>query len=356
MRFYTKQHEYYGGVDLHGHELYLCLLNAEREKLVHRPIKNLRTDIRLKVLSPYLDKDLVLAAESSWGWYWLADFCAEHGIHFVLGHALYMKAIHGGKVKNDKIDSEKIALLLQGGLIPQAYVYPREYRALRDLLRRRLRFVQERAELCGHLQVLNSQSNNKTLKKVKQDKSARKYIADRFEDINIKKSVEMDLSMIEHCDKIISKLEWHIGKHARQAYYKELAILMSVKGVGKTIALTIMLEIGDLERFPTVGQFASYARLVRGSFVSANKKYKSKGKKIGNPYLKRVLSEAAMLVCGFNEDIDRWRKKRERRYGRGKSYAILAHKLGRAFYHMLKQGKAFDKDVFLGRTEEHVEV
>src|ERR1700757_1347015 len=92
-------------------------------------------------------------------WYWLADLCQREGITFVLGHALYMKAIHGGKAKNDRIDAQKIAVLLRGGMLPQAYVYPAEMRATRDLLRRRCPLVQTRAELLAHIQHTNSQSN-----------------------------------------------------------------------------------------------------------------------------------------------------------------------------------------------------
>jgi transposase len=349
MRFYNGHHTFYGGIDLHKRSLYLCVIDENRDILVHRPIKNSRTDLLLKALEPYRE-DLAIAAESSYGWYWLADFCQDNDIHFVLGHALYMRAIHGGKVKNDKIDSKKIALLLQGGLIPQGYVYPREFRPLRDLLRRRLHFVQHRADLCGHIQVLNDQCNNPPLKKVKQSKKDRPAIPDKFDNEELQKSVAMDIETINHYDKIIAKLEWHIGKKARGLFSKEISVLTGLKGVGDIIALTIVMEIGDINRFPTVGQFASYARLVRGSFTSAKKKYKSKGKKIGNPYLKRALSEAAMLASGYNPEIKKWRKKREHTYGKGKSYAILSHKLGRAFYHMIKKGTAFDMNIFLNRN------
>ena len=90
-------------------------------------------------------------------WYWLADLCAQEGIPFVLGHALYMKAIHGGKAKHDKIDAHKIAVLLRGGMVPQAYVYPAAMRATRDLLRRRIHLMRQRAELLTHVQQTNCQ-------------------------------------------------------------------------------------------------------------------------------------------------------------------------------------------------------
>src|SRR6185436_8495943 len=122
MRFYTRQHRYYCGVDLHARTMYVCVLDQAGETLVHRNLKCDRQEF-LEVIAPYRD-DLVVAVECLFCWYWLADLCAEEGLAFVLGHALYMKAIHGGKSKNDRIDSFKIAALLRGGTLPQTYVYP----------------------------------------------------------------------------------------------------------------------------------------------------------------------------------------------------------------------------------------
>ena len=122
MRFYTKQHKFYCGIDLHTRKMYVCVLSSSGEIMIHR---NLETDSNafLDLIDPYR-QDIVLAAECMFTWYWLADLCVSEGIPFVLGHALYMKAIHGGKSKNDKIDSHEIAVLLRGGMLPQAYVYP----------------------------------------------------------------------------------------------------------------------------------------------------------------------------------------------------------------------------------------
>ena len=113
----------------------------------HHVHQNFKTDPEsfLQIIAPYRE-DVVVAVECMFTWYWLADLCAQQGIPFVLGHALYMKAIHGGKAKNDKIDSHKIAVLLRGGMIPVAYVYPPQMRSTRDLLRRRSYLMRKRAE------------------------------------------------------------------------------------------------------------------------------------------------------------------------------------------------------------------
>ena len=115
MRFYNQQHRFYCGIDIHARTLALCVLDA---------------------VAPYRD-DLAVACECMFAWYWLANTCHQEQIPFVLGHALYMKAIYGAKAKNDRIDAERIARLLRGGNLPQAYVYPKAMRATRDLPRRR---------------------------------------------------------------------------------------------------------------------------------------------------------------------------------------------------------------------------
>ena len=150
MRFYNQQHQYYCGIDLHVKTMYVCILDGTGQTLVHRNVPSTSAAF-LEVVGPYR-ADLVGAAECMFTWYWLADGCAAEGIAFVLGHALAMKAIHGGKAKNDKIDSHKIAVLLRGGMLPQAYVYPAAMRSTGDLRRRRLPLVRKRGELLAHIQ------------------------------------------------------------------------------------------------------------------------------------------------------------------------------------------------------------
>ena len=122
MRFYQKEHKYYCGIDLHARAMYVCIVNRKGKILYHH---NLETspEILFNIIFPYLE-DVVVCVECMFCWYWLADVCEEQEISFVLGHALYMKAISGGKTKNDKQDAEKIAMLLRSSMFPQAYIYP----------------------------------------------------------------------------------------------------------------------------------------------------------------------------------------------------------------------------------------
>src|SRR4030043_1598896 len=180
MQFYTRQHKFYCGIDLHARKMYICILDEKGEVREHR---NMRSDgnIFLQMITPSREH-IVVAAECIFTWYWLADLCQKEGIPFVLGHALYMKAIHGGKTKNDKIDSHKIAVLLRGGMIPMAYVYPEKMRATRDLLRRRNHLMRKRAELLAHVQNTNYQYNLPDIGKKVAYKANREGVAEHFPD------------------------------------------------------------------------------------------------------------------------------------------------------------------------------
>src|SRR3990170_8488780 len=199
MRFYTKQHAYYCGIDLHARTMYVCILDGEGEVVVH---KNLRTDPAafLELIAPYRP-DVVVGVECIFTWYWLADLCDGEGIPFVLGHALYMKAIHGGKAKNDRIDAHKIAALLRGGMMPQAYVYPQAMRATRDLMRLRNYLMRKRGQLLAHITNTNHQYNLSALGVRPARPAERSGIAEHFTDVPVRKSVEVDLSLIAHYDR-----------------------------------------------------------------------------------------------------------------------------------------------------------
>src|ERR671918_292671 len=190
MRFYTGQHRHYCGVDLHARSMYVCVLDREGNVLVSQNIASAPKPF-LELIAPYRE-DLAVAAECMFTWYWLADLCARERIVCVLGHALYMRAIHGGKAKNDRIDAHKIAGLLRGGMFPQAYVYPQAMRATRDLMRRRNYLMRKRSELLAHIHNTNSQYNLPEIGKRLANKSNRDDVADHFPDPAVHKTIEVD--------------------------------------------------------------------------------------------------------------------------------------------------------------------
>jgi transposase len=283
MRFYTKQHKFYCGLDLHARTMYVCILNRDGAVLLHR-IMTAAPEPFLKAMAPYRE-DLVVCVEWMFTWYGLAALCVHEGIPFVLGHALSMKAIHGGKATNDKIDAHKIAGLLRGGMLPQASGYPAQMRATRDLLRRRIHLMRKRAELFAHVQNTHSRYNLPAIGKKLAYKANRDGVAERFADPAVHKSIEVDLGLITYDDQLLTDLELAIVKSAKQHDANTFYRLRSIPGVGKILALVLLYEIHDIHRFPRVQDFVSYCRLVKGAKESAGKRLGTSGTKIGHAYL-----------------------------------------------------------------------
>ena len=346
MRFYNQQHRFYCGVDLHARTLSLHILDATGKSVLAKTIAA-SPDAFLQAVAPFRD-GLAVACECMFAWYWLADLCLEEKIPFVLGHALYMKAIHGGKAKTDKIDAHKIAVLLRGGMLPQAYVYPKGMRETRDLLRRRTFLVRKRAEALVHLTNTNSQYNLPPFAK-KLAYAANRAELDlpaRFADPSVKKNVELDLVLIDTYDTQIRAVELYLTRAAKVDDPQAYARLRSVPGIGPVLALVLLYEIHDIRRFPEVGQFLSYARLVRCTHESAGKKQGSGGNKIGNAHLKWAFSEATCLLLRESEPAKRWLARREKKHGKARALGALAARLGRAVYHLLRKQEVFDSQRF----------
>ena len=345
MRFYNRQHRHYCGIDLHVKTMYICILDSAGQVLVHRNAKS-TPEALLEIVAPYRE-DLVVAAECMFTWYWLADVCAAEGIAFVLGHALAMKAIHGGKAKNDRIDSHKIASLLRGGLLPQAYVYPAGMRSTRDLIRRRLHLVRKRGELLAHIQNTRAQYNLAAFERRLAYPANRDGISAHFSDPSVRKSVDVDLALIDQYDTLIVDLELTIVREAKRHDADAFHRLRSVPGIGKVLALTILYEIHDVTRFDRVQEFASYARLVKCVKTSGSKKLGTGGAKMGNVHLKWAFSEAAVLFLRHTKDGKKILAGIEKKHGKGKALSILAHKIGRAVFYMLSRGTVFSMEKFL---------
>jgi transposase len=348
MRFYTKQHKYYCGIDLHARSMYVCILDKEGETLLHRNSKA-TPEAFLRAIAPYRE-DIVVAVECMFVWYWLADLCAKEKVPFVLGHALYLKAIHGGKSKNDRIDSHKIAALLRGGTFPVAYVYPRKMRSTRDLLRRRNHLVRKRSELLVHIQNTKSQYNLPEFGKKIAVKANRDGVAEHFPDPSVRKSIEVDLELLDFYDRLLSDLECYIEKSAKGHNVHSWYLLRSIPGVGKILSLVLLYEIHDIGRFPRVQDFVSYCRLVKCPRESGGKKFGAKNTKVGNVHLKWAFSEAACFFIRVNEQAQHYHSRLVSKHGKGKALSILAHKIGRAVYFMLKRKEPFSMDTFFAHA------
>ena len=347
MNYYKGSHSYYCGVDLHARTMYLCILDSAGKVLLHKNIRS-KPELFLDAIAPYRD-DLVVAVECMFCWYWLADLCETEGIRFVLGHALYMKAISGAKTKNDRRDAERIAMLVRSGMFPQAYVYPKSYRATRDLLRRRMHLMQKRSELLSHIKNTKHQYNLPDFEKSISYKRNRVTLSNHFAhlDDSLQLSIAMNIKLIDTYDELLRETELHLTHHAKanepQSYY----LLRSIPGVGEILALVMLYEIESIARFAKVGNFLSYARLVRAQKESAGKRTGYAGSKIGNRYLKWAFSEASILFLHQLPEARPYKASLEHKYGKARALSMIAQRLGRTVYGMLKRNYAFDLNRFL---------
>jgi transposase len=345
MRFYNQQHQYYCGIDLHARSMYLHILDHQGQTRFEQDLPA-GPDVFRTAVAPYRE-GLVVGCECMFAWYWLADLCEDESIAFTLGHALYMKAIHGGKAKNDKIDAAKIAGMLRGGMFPMAFVYPRDMRETRDLLRRRTFFVRQKAQLIAHIQNTNSQYNLPPLERKLSRQPDYSELAERFAHASTQLSISADATLIHQYQQTIAELEKHLVKHAKVHDPATYHLLQSLPGVGKVLGLIMLYEIQDIKRFPEDGNFLSYARLVRCDHESAGKKKGSGGRKIGNAHLKWAFSEAAVLMLRSMPAVKAWVQRQERKRGKRKTLAILEAKIGRAVYQVWRKQQPFDAKKFL---------
>src|SRR5712692_6872828 len=223
-------------------------------------------------------------------------------------------------------------------------------RATRDLLRRRCHFMRKRAELLTHTQNTASQYLLPTFGKKLAYKGNRTDVAARFADPEVRKSIETNLALLDHYDRLLTDLELHLTRTAKVHDVNTFYRLRSVRGIGKILALVLLYEIHDIHRFPSVQDFVSYCRLVKCGKESDGKHYGYSGAKIGNAHLKWAFSEAAVLGLRQNPTAQRFVAHLAQQHGKAKALTIFAHKLARAVYYMLRREQVFDAIRFFAGT------
>jgi transposase len=323
----------------------LCILNQDGESLVHRHMPA-GPEPCLQAVAPHRTA-LVVGVEGLFTWSWLADLCARAGMPCVLGHALDRKAIPGGNATNDQLDAQKIAVLLRGGMLPQAYVYPAAMRATRDLLRRRMHLRRTRAELLAPIQKTNRQYHLPEIGQTSADTANRVGVAERFPAPAVQKRIEVDLALIGHDDERLRDVELASGRTATHHHANTLSLLRTVPGMGEILSLVRLDDIHDLQRFPRMQDFVSYGRLVTCAKASAGKRSGTSGTKSGHAALQWACSEAAVLCLRSHAAGQQSLARLEKTHGQGQAFTVFAHQLARAVYDRLKRRTAFDLQTFL---------
>ncbi len=225
-------------------------------------------------------------------------------------------------------------------------------RATRDLLRRRTKIVRHGADLKAHVANTSSQYNLPPNKVNLKNKDAREQLRSTFKEQSVQRNIDLDMAILDCYTEQLAKVEWYIGQQAKQHKPVHLHLLRSIHGVGPILSLTIIYEIGHLERFESVQQFASYARLVKCKAESAGKSYGTQGNKIGNAHLKWAFSELAVMYLRGNDTAKNYLIKLQKRMSKAKALSVLAHKLGRCVFFMLKNETVFDEKRFLKRDPQ----
>jgi transposase len=330
----------YAGIDLHSNNNVVVVMD-EADTVVYRQRLRNELDAALGALAPFQSALRGVVVESTYNWYWLVDGLMDHGYRVHLANTGAIQKYSGLKYADDVTDARWLAKLLRLGILPEGYIYPKEERPTRDLLRKRAHLVRHQTSHVTSVENLFARNTGGRLSaagvKRLTDEEAQAMLAHP----ELSLAVECSLAVLRCLLAQIAKLEKAALAQARLR--DEFRVLLTVPGIGRVLALTIMLETGAIGRFPTVGDFASYARCVDSGYVSNGKKKGKGNTKNGNAYLAWAFSEAATYAVRYEEVIERYY---QRKLGRSKHFMVarkaVAHKLARACYHMLREQTRFD--------------
>jgi transposase len=337
--------ETYAGLDLHGDNVYCGISNEKDERLYEKRLP-CDLDAIITVLEPYRDCMKGVAVESTFNWYWLVDGLKDRDFPVRLVSPSGVEQYNGLKHGNDKSDSFFLAKLMRLGILPEGYIYPREERAVRDLLRRRMRLIQIRT---GRVLSLESLWNRQTGQAL--SCNATKALTETDLEKTLKdKHVEMAArQMLEHIaflDGQIKELEKRVVKQAELK--AEFAGLLTAPGIGNILAMTIVMETGAIARFPGPGHYASYCRTVKSELTSNGKKKGKGNTKNGNRYLAWAYVEAANFMVRYCPQAKAYFQKKMARTKRVVAIKSLAAKLAKACYFIMRDGVAFDVKKMFG--------
>ena len=328
----------YGGIDLHSNSSVVALLD-EQDQVVYR--QRLANDAPrvLEALAPYREGIVGLVVESTYNWYWLVDALMDAGYRVHLANTAAIVQYSGLKYSDDDSDARWLAKLLRLGLLPEGYIYPKEQRAVRDLLRRRSRLVQQHTANVLAVQNLLARSRGQSLSANAVKRLTPEAVARLLPNPNLALAVQSTLLAMRGQEAAIELLEREALAQVRgRAPYRHL---LSVSGIGPVLGLTILLETGPVERFGQVGQYASYSRCVGSAHLSNGKRKGHGNTKSGNKYLAWAYVEAANFAVRYNPTIKRYYQRKRAKTNGIVAIKTVAHKLARACYWMLREGTEF---------------
>jgi transposase len=331
----------YIGIDLHSNNCVVVVISETGQALYERRLRN-DLPLILSELEPYRKRCTGVVVESTYNWYWLVDGLMEAGYRMHLANTAEIQQYKGLKHTDDRSDARWLAEMLRLKVLPEGYIYAKEERAVRDLLRKRSQLVRQKVAHILSIQDLVSRNAGITLNS-NTTKAITGWELDRLlPDPLVARAAKSNLKVYRCLVKEIKELEDTVLSRVKDR--PEWEKVLGVYGVGKILGLTILLEAGDMSRFASAGHFASYCRLV-GSQKLSNGKKKGKGNtKNGNRWLAWAFIEAANYAVMHYEKAKRYYQRKKARTNGVVAFKAVAHKLARACYHVLKDGVQFQEE------------
>jgi len=329
----------YVGMDLHSTNCYTGIIDEDEKQRFAHKLPNDKAKI-IAALAPYQHDIAGVVVESTYNWYWLVDGLMENGYKVHLANPAAMKQYEGIKYIDDKHDAFWLAKMLKLGILPEGYIYPRESRGTRDLLRQRSRYVVQKTSLKHTLQQIVCNQTGVTLSNnvINEIETENLYALLKNEDVSF--SAGSMIETIRFLEEKIEAIEKRVLGHVKGGPIYPL--LTTVTGIGEILGMTITLETGPIERFNSAGQYASYSRCVPSSHWS-NGKQKGRGNvKNGNKYLSWAFAEAANFSIRYCKEAKKFYQKKCAKTNQPSAYRALANKIAKACYFMMKEKKAFD--------------
>jgi transposase len=330
----------YAGIDLHSSNNYIGIINEEDQRLYQKRLPN-RLEYILEALKPFKESMEGVVVESTYNWYWLVDGLRDHGYKVHLANPSAIKQYEGLKHTDDQWDSFRLAHIKRLNILPEGYIYPKEQRSVRDLLRRRSLFVRHRTSHILSLQSaitrnLGNKMSSRDIKKLETGD------ADKlFDDPSLVLAAKSSISAIQFLKKRITEIEKEVKSHIQLK--PEFEYLLTMPGIGNILALTIMLEVGDINRFPKVGNYSSYCRCVKSERISNNKKKGQGNRKNGNKYLAWAYVEAANFAIRSYPEFNSFYNRKKSKTNGVVAIKALSNKLARASYYIMRDKVPYDK-------------
>jgi transposase len=337
--------ELYVGIDLHSNNNVTALVN-ESDRVVNQKRMPNDLDYVLQHLEPYREHIKGIVVESTFNWYWLVDGLMDSGYKVHLANPAAVKQYEGIKYTDDRHDAAWLARLLRLGLLPEGYIYPKEERPLRDLLRKRSQLVQQRTSNILSIGNLIARNTGYRISSNRTKRLGDVEVEEILPNADLALAVKSNIAVMRCLDEQIAKLEQSVTPRMRlKPSFKPL---LTVSGVGKVLALTIMLETGDITRFPKAGNFSSYCRCVESKRITNMKRKGSGNAKNGNKYLAWAFVEAAHFAVRYYPEIKRFYQRKQARTNFFVAIKAVAHKLARASYYVMRDQVPFEMEKAFG--------